>query len=377
MLGAVLLAPGVLAHGDEAPTTFDPLVLGWPLVFDNDGLVEKGNDGYDSDIPFPATSPAARGSPLAFSYRAPVKHQLGQGLELVLSLRAASPIVTQDAEGNSFELTLLVGAAPLQEATKRVAIGTQVMAPGDVATIRATLQAPSTTFDEGALVTLTLTPLIAALPDDALYLVPSGSSAMLQSMRVPTVADLQLQTTNLTQFDTAKDAFVPREANAKVIVGLVRHDTIDLSDAVIAAGQPTYLVLKGDEDAHTATDNHGFATRDARVDAAHELRVGTVLVRVMPGIGVALPMTPGTSVKCLRNCPEDFTANFTAGEPAVVPTSRPTLYEDARDTLVPPPPATGGVPVSKDKPAEKRALALPAAFVIAALCAATLWRRRV
>jgi hypothetical protein len=371
---ALLLAPLAAAHGDEPDSVFNPLQMDWALHLAPGGAAAEDAPAAGS-VAFGAVSPASEAPPLAFAYQSPVKHVLGIGVDVTLKLQADAPVL---AQGDAFELTLLLEGAPIPDASKRVALSKPALAPGDIETVRVVLNAPAATFEKGANVALRVRVVLPVLAEGALKLLvgPSDSAMTLESMRVPSVLDLELQETPLVQFDARSESFRPGEPGAIVVLGIVRHDAIELNATRVAAGTPLYLVLKGDESAADAEAAHAFATREKRVAAAHELRVGSTLVRVIPSIGVVVPLGSSglKTVTCARNCPAAFSATLGSAT-ADTPSTGPTVFRDDKGTLVPPPPATDGVPQSKDAPT-KETSALPVAAIIVALLALAAARRR-
>lgn len=375
------LAQPALAHGEDAPPgAFDPLSLALHAYLTADGALSESPPTAGA-VPLPPTdaAPGLPGAPapagLAFVLAAPVRFVAGQGVEVALHLRAEKAVVARDADGDALELSLRRNGEAVPNATRRVPLGEPLLAPGQAASVRAILQAPGVTFAQGDEIALAVRPLMPGLQEGALFVLVGGenaSTADLHDMRVPTLADLALQETNLTQFLLETEDFVPpRGASATVL--RVLHDRVELAGTSGAgpsgASGPAYLVLRGEEGAAEAAA-HSTPDRARRVAAAHEFHMGETLIRVHPGVGVVVPIPPGTasaSVNCLRNCPEGFGFLLRMGpEASDWPRAGP---EEPPSVLIPPPRSTSGIPVSKDAPEERRALPQPGLLALAALAA--------
>lgn len=376
VLLALLLAPAALAHGAEPADAgaFDPLSLSLHAFATTDNTLvasppEKGA------VALPPTPGLGDGVPLAFALEVPVRFVAGQGVEVALELRAEKAVVARDANGDALELSIARNGEPIADSARRVPLSEPVLAPGSAASVRAVLQVPGVTFAKGDTLAVLVRPLMPGLPSDALFVLVGGerpSIVDVHDMRVPSVADLELQETSLPQFLLGTEDFVP-PAGASAFAVRVGHARIEADPvapgASVAGG---YVVVRGEEAGEDARA-HAAPDRPGRLAAAHELRVGSVLVRAHPGVGVAVPIPAGASsvrVVCVRNCP-DGGFSLTLGSAATSPS--PSSSEPA-SVLVPPPRSTAGIPVSQDAPPEKeRLLPQPAVLPLAGLLVGALW----
>lgn len=367
LLVALLGLPVAPAQPDA---TFDPLVFDFHGYLTTAGAVAPSAPDAGA-VAFAAVSPPATAQPLRFAFDAPIRFSPGEGFDVTLTLRADQPILARDADGNALELAIEANGTPVEGTARRVALGNGILAPGDTVTVSALLQAPAARFDEGTTLALVVRPLVAALPENGLLVVVGGDTPSrldALTMRVPAADDLRLQTSALTSFVLATEDFRPERANAVVIDVRVGHGPIRVEGTPRYDANGTYVVVRGEEDDADAR-SHALLEHDARVEAAHELRVGGVLVRAHPGIGVVVPVTRSNArIDCVRNC-----------EPFAIPIGGDaTVVTDPRSVLVPPPRDTSGIPTSEDEPASgRKGLPLPAlALVATALTLAAFGRQR-
>lgn len=385
LLPLVLLAaaPLAAAHGEDAPAgtgPFDPLRLQLHTWLDAEGGLAMDGAPAAASVPFAPPAPgAATSPPLSFSLAMPVTATPGGPIEVELHLRADKAVVARDADGNAFEVSLLQEGAPIDGATKRVALADPVLAPGSTPRVVLTLQAPGALLLEGEALTLVVAPLMAGLQEGALSLLVGGERAStldMRDLRVPALAHLRLQEAPLREFLLDDEDFRP-PPGAVANVLRVGHDRIDGPATVASARGGTYLVLRGEEGPEVAHRAHAHASRDARVAAAHELLVGDTPVRVHPGVGVVvqLPANATTTVTCARHCPAGgFSMTFATGDDA----DADAAARAPQSSLIPPPRDTRGVPVSEDAP-ETRGVPAPAPLAALAVMAvaAMLARRRL
>lgn len=354
IVATLALAHPALAHGDAPASSFDPLALSFHGYLTADGKLSDAAPAPGS-VPFGvAVAPAPA---LHFALAAPVRFVPGGGFDVAITLRADRPVVTGDGIEIGF-----TDADPM-----RVALD-PVLAPGTVATARATLQAPGALYDEGAPLELTVRPLMPALAEGSLAIVIGGdapSTFDMIDMRVPTPTDLRLQDVAHTEFLLDGESFAPPPTHSVNTI-LVHHDSIERGAFPGYSANGTYVVLRGEEEA--AAQAHATTDRDKRVEAAHEFRVNGVVARVHPGLGVVVRvMTPTIVVSCVQNCPA---AGFTY---TLAP--EPLLITDPPSALVPPPRDTNGIPVSADEP-EPKETPIGGILLVALVAAAIVLRRR-
>lgn len=382
----VLLAAAqpALAHGEDAPAeaVFDPLRLSLHAYLSADGNLTDAIPAPGA-VPLPASppvAPAAAGLP--FTLAVPVRFVPGQGIEVALHLRAEKPVLTRDADGNGLELALMRNGEEVPGAARRVPLGDALLAPGATASARAVLQAPGVTFAKGDDLALVVRPLMPGLQEEALFVLVGGeaaSSVDIHDMRVPTLADLELQEADLTQFFLATEEFAPPRGAPSTVLRVL-HDRVEVVGAVPPG--VAYLVLRGEEPAAEAAA-HSSAHREGRIEAAHEFRLGATLVRVHPGVGVVVPVptSPASiAVGCARNCPSDFVLTLRSASDARAGSS-PSASDEPQSVLIPPPRSTVGIPVSQDAPQEeKRLVPQPSLLALAGLAAGGaafgFWRTR-
>jgi hypothetical protein len=333
-------------------------------------------------VAFPATDPTSHTSALAFSLRAPVRFLLGHGFDVTLQLQADKPLVARDQEGNAIELSLLMDGAPVSGAPMRVPLSAgPLLAPGDRASAHAVLQAPSAVFAKGANLTLLVRTLLPAVPEGALEILvgPGGSWASLDSMRIPSIEDLELEDGDFTVYLPRNASFAPSDARSVAHAVRVGHASVDFASIRQTDGKRVYLVFVGEEPIADAQANHDFPDRERRLNATHQLMVGGALVRVHPGVAVVVPIGAGPApveVACVRNCPAGWraTVTFASAEGASPSSSSGGAAApwDPEGGLIPPPRSTNGIPVSGDAPAAEKRVPAPqsgAAFAVAALAA--------
>lgn len=329
------LAPPAFAQ----EVRFDPLRLSFSGFLAGDGSIDATAPAPGA-IPFAPATPPAQATPLRFTLASPVTFTPGAALEVTLQVRADAPVVARDADGFAFEVNVEPGGA-----AARVAIDPPLLTPGSVATLRAQVVS-SALYREGSELALTVRPLMS-FTEGALSLVVGGkapSTFAAPDMRVPTPAELRLQDVAHTEFLLEGESFEPPATHA-VNVFRVSHTSVTPPAQGAFSRNGTYVVLRGEEPPADAA-SHASADRDARVAAAHELRVNGVLARVHPGLGVVVrAFAAPVRVECVRNCPADLSWSFAP------PTS--TTPTDAPSSLIAPPRDTSGIPVSEDEPDEK------------------------
>lgn len=339
LLATLLLPVAAAAVG------FDPLVLSWTAHLAADGTLREDAPA-GAALYFPPSDPATPPLPLAFSAPSPVAFRPSAPAQLHLVLAAEKPLVARNADGASLDVALLADGQPL--ATARYAHALPLLAPGDRIDATLDLDAGDAFVAEGAALSLRVTALMPAVPEQGLKLV-EGALAFPQ-MRVPDVRALRLQ-------DAALDEFLATEARAGAEV------RVDHAGVTASALDAPLVVLRGEEDAATAAA-HQHANRTKRIAAAHEFLVGSTLVRVHPGVGVAVPVGDGAQVKCVKNCPPGgFEAVVRLGGNATT-TPPPTATTPDDGVLVPPPRATP--PTKEDEKATPLGMLALAALLVAA-----------
>lgn len=359
--------------GASAQSAFDPLALDLPGWLGPGGSIVPSAPPAGA-VDFPASSPAAPGAPLFFSFVAPLPFSAPRGADVFLHLVESKPFVAQDASKMSLRLSLLVDGAPAGNATS-VAFAQPLAAPGGAEDVRATLALPP--LVKGANVTLRLESLAPVLPEGGLSVALGPSTFSVPGARVPNVSDLELQDSPLQQFVIANGSFTTTERNAAVYTVHVKHAGIDIE----SKRDPTqtvsriYVVLLGEESAADAAA-HQTPDRARRIAAAHAFLVDGQLVRAHPGVGVVVPLhwngrNLTVPLECAANCPSGGFRQALSFA-AIVP---PSDAGDGANTLIPPPRDTSGIPTSQDAPPERHVLPAPwaALSVVAALLAA---RRR-
>lgn len=348
-LVALLLSPLAAAHGDAG--AYDPLVVSLHAYLTADLRASEAAPDPGA-VPFPAPAPAANAPPLRFALEAPVRFSPGSGFEVEITVRADRALVARDADGNALELVVEPGGEPT-----RVALPEPILAPGALATARATLQAPGAEYARGDALALAVRPLMPALTEGALSLVVGGdrpSRLDAPEMRVPSLADLELQDAPHTQFLLANETFA---SPAHVVH--VRHAETTMT----VTPNASVVVLRGEETGDDA-DAHAFPDADRRRAAAHAYTVNGALVRVHPGVGVVVEIGRETArILCATNCPPGGFAQTIAPGAGNAPGGG-----DRPSVLVPPPRDTTGIPVSADD--EPKQTPLPIALVGAAVGAA-------
>lgn len=372
----MLTAPTTSAHGDAAASVYDPLDVtfaAWPTP---GGALSWTQPAAPGAAPFRAIDPATQASPpLVFGVAAPFPFVLGHGLDITLQVTADKPVLARDADGNALELRLFADGKPVSD-PKRVALSQALLAPGDKATAHIVLQAPSATFAKGANLTLQIVSLVPNVADGSLSVAtgPGASHVTFDSMRLASLADLELEEpgSGFTLFNPANQSFAPSDPNAVVVTATVTHESVTLPPLHVM-DRNVYLVFIGAEDAAAARAAHDFPDRERRIAAAHEFTVGARTVRVVPGMGVIVPLGRSfhTSVVCARNCPAGLSVALASDLPS--DTSAPGSgsgtsgsYDDS-SVLIPPPRPTSGIPVSSDAPAAQKQA--PGAGVLALVLA--------
>lgn len=353
--------------GAQANAAFDPLVFDFEGFLTTAGAVARSapDAGVVAFRPISLASPAES---LRFELASPIRFAAGGGFEITLVVRADAPVVARDADGNALEVSIEANGTAVDGASARGALGNGVLAPGAVETLSLRLQAPSAVFDEGARLAVVVRPLMPALAENALVLLVGGdrpSTLDMPRMRAPSASDLRLQESALTEFVLDAEDFRPSRPDAAVIDVIVGHGEIRIASALRYEPNGTYVVVRGVEDPVDAAA-HVTLDREARVEAAHELRVGGVRVRAHPGLGVVVPVSSaGATIQCARNCPLLNVA--VGGEPLVVP---------ERSVLVPPPRDTRGIPTSEDEPDGQKETPMPALAALLALGIMAWTRKR-
>lgn len=352
-LVALLLALAPAAHAQDA--RFDPLRLSYSGFLSGDGSIDATLPAPGA-VPFATATPPAQATPLRFALASPVTFAPGAAFEVTLRVRADAPVVARDADGFAFEVNVEPGGA-----AQRVAIDPPLLVPGTVSTIRAQVIS-SALYREGAELALSVRPLMS-FTEGALSLVvgcdgsadpPTSSAAACggdepstfaaPDMRVPRPADLRLQDVGHTEFLLDGEAFEPPATHA-VNVFRVSHASVTPPAQGAFSRNGTYVVLRGEEPPTDAAA-HASADREARIAAAHELRVNGIPARVHPGLGVVVrAFAAPVRVECVRNCPADLSWSY-APPASTIPT-------DAPSSLIVPPRDTRGIPVSEDEPDEK------------------------
>jgi hypothetical protein len=383
LLALATLMPTAAAHDEVRLGVYDPLDLEMHLWLSDDARLVSAAPA-DGARPFAARQPGGDGAPLDFETEAPVTFSATTGLAVSLLLRAAQPVLAQGPDGASLELALLADGVPLDGATKRVALQAPVLAPGATERVEVKLQ-PASTIEKGARLALRVTPLMPALAEGALAVAtgPDASRADFAVVRVPSVAHLELNDPALPTWHLDDEAYRPADARAAVYEVRVSHTAIGLGSLTQPVGTNVTLVFGGEESAADAYAHHHFADAAARRAAAHELLVGDTLVRVHPGVGVAVAVDGSAArsvvIRCGANCPEPgFSAVLRFVEPEDV---RPRA--GSGNSVIPPPRNTSGVPVSQDAPdGDARvpgpgvAAAVPALAAAAAIAVAVADSRR-
>lgn len=353
---AILLVPLGAAHG--TPPAYDPLVVEMHGSLHAEGTFSE-TEPTAGALAFPASTPAAPGAPLRFAFQAPVRFAPAGGFEVELALRADAPIAT----GDGLELAIEPGGMP-----QRVALP-PLLAPGETATARVTL-AGAADHAEGSELALVVRALAPALAENTLFLVLGANASRMdvRDMRVPSVGDLALQDADVVELLSDRETFAPSRP-ATVHTFLVAHDAVATRGVQGDDWNATYVVLLGieaEEDAQT----HAFADRERRRAAAHALTVGGTLVRVHPGLGVAVPVASlPARIQCVANCPPGGFAYTIDAQGVAAPADRPSQ-------LIPPPREERDVPVSEDGPDEKPT-PLPPLAAGFALALALVLRRKV
>jgi hypothetical protein len=375
-----LLSPLASAH-IENETTYDPLQLNVPLWLAANGTLAESAPAAGARYLPPTDPTATSGAPsLEFSIAAPLPFTLRHGLDVTLRLQADEPIVAQDANGTALDVAIERNGAIVNGSTRALPLGKPALAPGDVVTVRALLPAPDVLFARQDELALTVRATLPLVPSSSLKVLvgPDGSTATLDDLQVPSVRDLDLEDGGLFVFDPRNETFTPPQPDAVVYTGVVGHASVDVPAIDETDGRFVYLVLRGDEPPAQARAEHDAFDASARRAAAHAFTVGSTVVRVHPGVAVVVPVGRGPDpvpIACAANCPvPGYRATITFGsgaggasgsQPDVAPTS----------VLMPPPPGTSGIPVSKDAPAPKPAPAASLAAVVGAVMLATLLRR--
>lgn len=349
LLLALLALP--LAAGHGAAPAYDPLVLDMHLHLHADRtMVEAAPD--EGAVAFSAITPGSAATPLEFTVKAPVAFAPAGSVDVELTLRADQLVVARDADGNALELQVAPDGPPM-----RIALADALLAPGTVASARASLAVPARTFEEGEEIRLVVRPLMPALAEGALSIVVGGDSPSrvdFREMRVPSPGDLRLQEVQHTEYLVGVDRFEP-PADHAVNVFRVAHDTVTPPATTRFSSAGTYVILEG---AEPDGSSHRFPDRGRRLEAAHEFTVNGVLARVHPGLGVIVRVESQPAlVQCVRNCPSGGFRATIGGDVEPATGEPPSV-------LVPPPRDTTGIPVSEDEPP---AAQTPTGWTLAAL----------
>lgn len=356
------LAPLAAAHGSPAP--YDPLVVELHAFLTSDGALSEAAP-QPGAVAFPAGAPPAGSAPLRFEIEAPVRFVPSGGFAVDLALRADAPVVA----GDGLELAIEPGGEPA-----RVPLPEPVLAPGETTRVLVRLQASGAEYAEGDPIALVVRPLMPGLTEGALSVVVGGdvpSRVDALDMRVPTPADLGLQSTPLTEFILGKEEFAS-SAGTAVNVFRVGHDVISRPEGHAWSTNGTYVVLRGEEAGDVALQ-HSFVDRERRIGVAHEFSVNGIRARVHPGLGVVVPVTSlPIRVVCVANCPTagfSHTIDAPGSDADAPPAERPSV-------LVPPPRETRGIPVSEDEDAPRNTPLAGTLALLAALTGVACYRKR-
>ena len=395
LLPALLLALPLLAlatlpaaaHGDDAEEPYDPLSIDLPLFPAAGEKMVDAAPAEESAVAFRAGGAGGAHPPLLFSYPIRGPYVAEEDARFTLRLRVERPMVLQDKDGNSFEVSLLAGDKPLTGSPALVKAGQATPGlPGSATALTAqgTLAVKGVLLPEQGEITLAVRPLMPVVPPEGLKLLVGGgaeaTSLVFPHLRLPSLDRLGLQDDRLLSELPAASASTFRSGEAVAFHQLrVAHDKVEAVLAEPPANGVVQLILVGAESSADAHRHHEFPDPDRRVAAAHAFQVGDRLVRVHPGVMVRVLLDPGpdgltTRVKCVLNCPE-------GGFERVLPVRPPDSPQGATgSTLIPPPRSTKGIPTSPDAPPEEARNLLPAPsaalLVAAALAGAALPARR-
>lgn len=372
------LAPTAAAHGDDSEEPYDPLAFDLLLFAASEGKLTEALPKAAS-LYFQAGEPNAPHPPLDFAFTSPARLSLETEVRVRLAYAMDKPMPPANADGDSFELTLLLGGAPTN-ATAKLKLpqtGFGLVGGGEPDVLEATVPLAGLRVGEGEGIGLRIRPLMPLIPPDSLRLLVGASAAapmpppgttpgetegtmiFFPFVRIPTVADLRLQDAGTEEFLLAADPGF-RSGTATVYFELrVMHATAELGPLETPNGRKAYLLLRGVESSADAHAHHETLDPAQRAGAAHLYQVGDRLVRVHPGVGVRVPLQPGSdglnvAVKCVASCPG-------GGFERTIPLLQPDDPEGATGgTLIPPPRSTKGIPVSEDAPQEGKKSFLPA-----------------
>lgn len=376
LLGLLLLAAHAGAHGAPAEGPYDPLMLDLHAFLQVDGTLVERDARIDS-VAWPvAAQPGQPNPPLDFHIAAPQPMVTQRGLVLTLVFHAGTAGPAQDANGDSFEVTLLRNGEAVEGASARGSFG-PLMVAGQTTTLAVPVAPPPTDYAAGDRIGVRVRPLMPLLRegDIILQLGPEGSRVDFEALRVPHVRELGLANEGQTAFRVGEEAFRPSLPNAVVITATVTHDRITLDRSNVTAGDPLYLVFVGDEPHDVAEGEHERFDVEARRLTAHTYRVGSSSFHVHPGVGLAMRLdyaSPGSHrISCLTNCDDALALELRIDEP---PPDRP----DQRGALIPPPREQVALPPGEpeiDANDERVPLAAPA-LLLGIVAAAALVRRR-
>lgn len=334
----LILAPPSLAQAEA----FDPLSLAWAAALTSEGRLADA-PGPGGAILFPAADPTAASLPLAFQAEAPVSFRPGDPVTVTLVVEAIKPVLTQDREGRSFEVTLRSGDEVVARGTGGVAAA--LLAPGERATVRVEAAPGDVLVLRGAALALEVRPLMPALAGEALALrVGEGGSSAALPLQLPGVEALELQDAPYEEFLVTEGSFTA-PLGLTTLTFTVGHSTVVGPTVDASASGPFVVLLLGEETREEAAA-HAKVTREERLNASHEFLVDGARVRVHPGVGVVVPVAGRPVVECARGCPAGF--RFALSGEAPPGTSPPPSSDGS--VLIPPPRSTEGIPTSKDAP---------------------------
>ncbi|HEX2021839.1 MAG TPA: hypothetical protein VHH36_03950 [Candidatus Thermoplasmatota archaeon] len=379
LLLALLAAPPALAHGDPNATAYDPLETDLHAWAGPDGALLRAAPAAGS-LAFPGAPPGGQAGSLAFSVPAPLPASVLGAVRVTMAVEVSAPTPGRDADGNSLEVALTQAGEDVEDGVARAQLP-PLLTPGTVYTVEASVTPPGALYARGEAMGVRIRPLMVGLRDDQLFLRvgEEGTRVDFTRLRVPRVQDLGLGGEGLTVFDPRSDAFAPSVPNARVVSARVTHSSVDLGAIRVEQGKPLYVVLVGDEPPAQAEAEHERLDEADRLAAAHAFRIGTQLVRVHPGVGVALRVPTDKAalleVRCEANCPPGGFAT------AIRVEAPPDPAADERSALIPPSPqrstpATPTADADPDARSETPGLPLAAALGAAALVALARRSRR-
>lgn len=333
-------SPVARAHAGPIEDVYDPLLFDLHLYLSADGLaLDEPSDG---PVAFPA---GVEPAPLELDALAPFAFANQRGIDLRFWVESTVPLAAQDADGESFDITLLRGGEPIDGAATTASVG-PLLTTGTPAEARASLTPAALEAAQGERLTLRIAPRFAVPSDGALLLLvggPAASKLDFQAVRLPSLSALDPQSGGLVMWDLARERFVPSDTSARVAELRVDHARVDGAPFAVAKDAPLWIALLGAEPQNDAERHHEQPREDERLAKAHAFAVGPLgtLARVHPGVGTAVRVPTdraGTwEVRCVMTCPEggfvlrydveDASASATPETPrsALIPPSRQTL----------------------------------------------------